>query len=1110
MGVRWLIASLVLVWLFDSTNAAAEGSILEPAVPTERELAAGETHAYRLELTGDGVWKVSVEQLGVDVELTLVPADGERVVTDSPLDRAGTESLVLRSSDVSGFQVEVHARERAAPSGSYRILLEQLAESSATDKARLAAETTRMDAARSYAQGATSRPEALELYRKAVVHWRAAGSDYQETRDLYCIVVLQRLVGETRVALEAARGVLLRWQQLGDRYWEAATLNEIGLLLWHVEESQEARELFRRALKLQEALGDRFNAATTRNNICISYLKQGQLRAGLDCYQPLLNDLNNGEEPQLFANVLTNVGWANDTLGEPVAAFEAYRRALELGRETDDLLGTARTLNNLGLLHRKTGDFEEALASYERSLDLFQGLQDLRWQGLVLNNIGHTYALLGEPQRALIFFEQALGLLRRIGDRRFEVWTLTNIGAANRSLGEIQSALGSHRSALALSQEIGDPRLEATTLTTLGWVELERGNHRQALDLGTRAIEIVGDSQAPATEANALHLIGRALRLEGDARGAVAKLKAALSLRKEIRFQDGEAASLIELARAERELGQIERARSHVEAALRAIEGLRTRVSTADLRAMFQSSRRDAYELYIDLLMTLHHERPNADHDLEALEASELTRARALLDLLVEAGAEIYQGVAPSLRERRNAAGRHLNAKAARRSAVLAGEPTDEAREEIEREMASALYELDRIEAEIRRRSPRYAALTLPRPLAAREIQGLLDADSLLLEYALGEERSFLWLVSLDQVQSFELPGRQTIEDAARRFHELLSQPGAADRKAQAMVASALSEMLLGPVGEQLDGTPSAGTRRLVVVADGALHYLPFGALPIPAAKTMPLLARHEVVYLPSASVLAEQRRRLAARHPPRGELAVVADPVFEIEDPRLSGLKVANLAQPKEESGLRSPIAKSWRRLPGSRREAEAILALVPPEQSLAAMGFEANRAAVMDDRLSRHRVVHFATHGLIDTSNPRLSGLVLSLFDEAGQPRDGFLRAHDVFNLNLAADLVVLSGCQTALGREVRGEGLLGLTRGFMYAGAPRVVASLWRVEDRATAELMSRFYHSMQVEGVAPAAALRAAQLSILGKRRWQDPYYWSAFVMQGDWLATASRP
>jgi CHAT domain-containing protein len=251
---------------------------------------------------------------------------------------------------------------------------------------------------------------------------------------------------------------------------------------------------------------------------------------------------------------------------------------------------------------------------------------------------------------------------------------------------------------------------------------------------------------------------------------------------------------------------------------------------------------------------------------------------------------------------------------------------------------------------------------------------------------------------------------------------------------------------------------------------------------------------------------------------------AVLADPVFDPDDERvkmsLASTKSASGKQTRQALTSPSPATSSQlkralrsvrgvddginlRRLFFSREEAEAILSVTPEQSDLKALDFRANRKLAMSDELSQYRIIHFSTHGLLDSRHPELSGLVFSLVDETGRPEEGFLRLHEIYNLKLNADLVVLSACQTGLGKEVRGEGLIGLTRGFMYAGAPRVMASLWQVDDAATAALMKRFYQNMLQEKLPPAAALRAAQIEMLKRRHWQSPYYWGAFVLQGEW-------
>jgi len=293
-----------------------------------------------------------------------------------------------------------------------------------------------------------------------------------------------------------------------------------------------------------------------------------------------------------------------------------------------------------------------------------------------------------------------------------------------------------------------------------------------------------------------------------------------------------------------------------------------------------------------------------------------------------------------------------------------------------------------------------------------------------------------------------------------------------------------------------------------------ALQVLPFGALPVPdldkawdgPGVRKPLLERLEVVYLPSATTLTLQRRRLEHRKPAPKWAAILADPVFAPDDPRLGGLSVAGRLAMKNDpqrAGKAPGLLPVFERLPATRREAETIAGLAPPGQVWTAFDFQASREAVLSGELRAYRVIHFATHGVADTRNPELSGLVLSLVDAAGRPRQGFLGLADIYDLDLEADLVVLSGCRTALGKEVRGEGLMGLTRGFLYAGVPRVVASLWQVQDRTTAELMARFYEAMWRDGLSPAAALREAQRSLRRDPRYRAPYSWAGFVLQGDW-------
>ncbi|MBW8878636.1 MAG: CHAT domain-containing protein [Acidobacteria bacterium] len=1077
--------------------AAAPSSSLRPGEPVERDLAAGESQVHQVELSAGRPWLLTVEQRGIDVVVEVSAPDGKRLAAvDSPLDRQGPETVLVEPAVAGLYRVEVRAQEKAAPSGRYEIRVDDL--SPATDPHRLAAERALTRAGERYLAGtAEARRQAIAEHQQALAEWRAVGDRRQEARSLYALAVLSRLVNDTRPALAWGQEVLPLWQDLGDRLWEGATWNEIGLDHWLLGESAEGKAAFEQALVLQRQIADRYGEGVSLSNLCLMDLSRGELRAGLACYDRALPVLHEVQAQGLEGSALLSIGRVYDVLGEPDQARDRYQQALARMRATADRAGEARTLNQIGLLHSTLGNYQEATAHFGQALEVFRALDDRRWQANVLHNLGLVYQSLGERPRALSYFEQALRLRREVGDAKGEAATLTALGQVNNFLGRPREALAFERQALVLYRAGNDRFGEGFTLAELGRASLALGDAAAALAAFDRAVELLGATGSLTAEADALSNRGEACTELGQPARGMESLSQALELARSTGYRAGEVKAELGLARAQRRLGRSAEARTHAEAALTLVETLRTRIGSPDLRASYSALTHDAYELEIDLLMAAHEAAPAADFDRKALEATERARARTLLELLAEARVDVHQGADPNLLERRASLLRRLSAKAER---ALRERPANaDERAALEEDRDAILRDLDIVEAEIRERSPGYAALVQPQPLAAPQIQALLDADTLLLSYSLGEARSVLWAVTAKTIASFELPGRAAIEGAARQFHEGLSVHDPAGRVRQAAHGKALGRMLLGPVADRLD------RQRLVLVPDGALEYVPFGALPEPGggALASPILERHEVVYLPSASALAIQRQVLERRPPAPKRLLVLADPVFDPSDPRLTRLVRLARRPSARTRGDDGPVSEIFERLPGSRQEAEAIAALAPAASTRLALDFDASRSEALSDRLSAYRIVHFATHGIIDAEHPALSGLALSMVDRAGKPQAGFLHLHDIYNLRLDADLVVLSGCRTALGKLVRGEGLIGLTRGFLYAGAPRVVASLWRVEDLATAALMTRFYRALWVERLRPAAALRAAQLSLRQQRRWRDPYFWAGFVLEGDW-------
>ncbi len=401
----------------------------------------------------------------------------------------------------------------------------------------------------------------------------------------------------------------------------------------------------------------------------------------------------------------------------------------------------------------------------------------------------------------------------------------------------------------------------------------------------------------------------------------------------------------------------------------------------------------------------------------------------------------------------------------------------------------------------------------LTRPAKLAEIQQILDENTLLLEYFLGEERSYLWAVSKTAIKTYFLPGSSTIEAKAQEFYDLLTSPSGRVRpKTTAKVGKDLSELILGPVTKDLRG------KRLLIVGDGILQYIPFTTLPEPnvtpgddrpippgefAPHFQPLLVNHEVINLLSASALVEQRQKHKTRPNPSLELAIFADPVFSFNDPRAKSLAPAATPVPEDILKLLRNADPIHTPLPESQQELKQISQFVPPDRRSEFLGFPANHKTAIF-QLKPHRIIHFASHGFFNVRSPERSGVVLSAIRADGSIQRSVITPADTLDMDLSAtDLVVLSGCRTALGGKPIREGLTGLTGGLMSAGAERVVASLWSVSDEATQKLMTSFYRNIYQEKLSPAQALRTAQLAFWQDPRWQTPYNWAAFAAYGEW-------
>jgi CHAT domain-containing protein/Tfp pilus assembly protein PilF len=1128
--VRRADHALCILICFATTLCSAQGTqSVEPMpIPLRDGQTLSATHeaterfTYVVDVADDATYLVRVDQRGLDLIVTVETPAQSTDSFNSPLFRHSGELVVLASAVAGSFRVTVHSDEHTGALGGHAIALTKLTPP---------ADARELDAwglmsaggAANFDSGEEGWAAAVDAYVRAAALWRELGRTREQADALFSVATIEywQLFSWDRAADLAASAAAL-YADLGEAALAANAVHLQGAALVEkalesaqsstgVEISPETEALFATALQLledaratHEQLGNVYDLGLVTNNFGYTHYSKGELDEARVYYQQAAALMQSAGEWTGELNPRANIGVLDIEAGHLISATETFERILEILPPGKSLRYRADTLNSLGTAQRMLGNVEQGLETFSAALEIQKDLDDAQGRGQSLRRIGEVYYSLGELDLAAQYLEQALPIAAATNDGRNREATLRNLGNVAHLREDYLSALEFHRSALGIAASASDRAhlqlLIAKDLRALG-------RYDEARDSAEEAKRIGASSGSELLFAGALHELGRAQLAQGDTNAAIANLVSAAAAYSRLGLGAEHAEALHGLALAAAAEDDLHQAVEYGEAALSELESLRLRVADPELRAFFSAIRRSHYETQIDWLMTLHARSHGStvDYLRAAFATSERSRARLTTDLLHEASVDLRNDFDVDLQVRQTDLYDQLAERGHQRNMLLEEAGSDDAsRSKLQRvlaDLAAIETDLKLVEIDLRRTSPRFASLRAPEPLTTSQIQTLLGPDTMLLQYALGERASYVWVVSRDSIIAIELADRSTIEAAARRALDSVKTyaPGASAGPGPSVELTNLAELVLAPVAAHLRRT------RIVLALDGALSYIPFAVLPVSGAdgQTNPLLADHEVVAIPSMSSLDL---------PPRGDaaqtiktLAVFADPVLEANDPRFGSappMPLVAAASPVD-LGTRLSVGAGLGRLLSTAYEADSISALVPDDAQFTARGFAASRDTVFEADLGQYRFIHFATHGLVDSRYPGLSALALSRFDVSGTPQNGYLRLNDIYNLKLNADLVVLSACETALGREVRGEGLIGLTQGFMYAGARSLIASLWQVPDRATAELMTRFYSYMLTEGLRPAEALRKAQLASAAERRWSHPYFWGGFVLLGDW-------
>lgn len=787
--------------------------------------------------------------------------------------------------------------------------------------------------------------------------------------------------------------------------------------------------------------------------------------------------------------------------------------ALSLFQELHAADQQATILIYLGFLEYRNGAWQNALGFYTRAQSLIDEKAEPYRMAQINGGLGEAFLESGLPEVALDKFRESLDYFRLSKAQRGVRAMIWSIGRAHYASGNYRDALTSLQEARTDAASNNDPALAAFCDDYLGRTYYALHDYAAALSHFQSALDGYEKAGNVMERSRTLALMGQVYQGQGNLQKAWKNYETALKKFRALADHVNESATLYAMGSLKLRESDLDAAESYLQQSISVTENMRRSSTSGDLTTAFSATVHDRYETYIECLMRKHYANPTGSLDVRAFEMSELARGRSLAELLRNTQTNFAPGLDPELAKREKSLRQSLRVKANSKTTLLAKQYTPEELKALEAELARLEAEYKQVTDTITARHPSYGQISQPTGWNLRQIQEQVVADdqTVLLEYSLGSEKSYVWAVTRNNIHSHELPAQASINEAAQKLYQLLKSAGDGERDKELKLATLeLSQLILSPIAPELN------KRRVIVVPDGALNYIPFQIMPASSAGDEPLVATSEIINAPSASILGQLREETERRQPPTKVLAAFGDPVFasnyaQYKDTRTSEYIAS--AQPlgveEWQHALRDiePEGDSFnpatmRPLFYSKLELAKLRDVAGPD-SFVSTGFDATREKLAEADLTNYAILHFATHGILDPKRPEKSGLFLSMVNRDGRAANGFVGLQDIYNLHTPVDLVVLSACRTGLGKDVRGEGLIGLTRGFMYAGASSVVASLWKVDDEATAELMKQFYINMLQRQMPPAAALRAAQNSIRQEPQWRSPYFWAAFTLQGEY-------
>jgi len=959
--------------------------------------------------------------------------------------------------------------------------------------------------------------KALPCHERALKLAREIKNSKAEQESLRYSALIQDHLGNKDKALEYLKQALKSARQTGDSGSECETLLNFGVVYMNSGLNRKAMQYFEQAFKLSKELGASDAITRSMVNLGAVYNKLGLTDKALSLLKEADKITRDNGDPEVSATILINLGSSYVNMDQYETARSYFMRALLLCRKTGDQKIERTVANNLGIIEMRLGHYESAMQNLQLAAALIRKVGGLREMAYVLLHMGLIHKILGQPDRALKLFILALKLFHDKKDIAGMSAVMSNIGVINKRKGDFEKALGCFKEALQYNEATGDIKGRSVILTNIGVIYDAQKKTQQAMESFKLALEIdneIGDLRGAGLIHNNMGL---------------GFLKQKEYIKAQKAYEDSlhkfEAAGADDLLwHAYSGLGATAAARQRPDEALafyqkafESIEALKTGLNVDPAKLSFMRDKFSVYDEAILFMTDCFRKTKDNNYAIRAFNIFERKQGRLFAEAIGRAGAVNFAGVPDEIHKAYDNSVRRLKAYQATRNSEFRKARVDRLRR-LDQLITDQNRKSKALNERIKKDYPAFHALIHPQPVSLKTLQcDVLRADEMILIYAVMYDRIFLWAVSQDTFRIFTIDrGIRALDNDVIRFRQnvinlsedtlrgtIIDRTGhTAFENGDGLSDLLLPEELLAKLRTM---------RMLYIVPTGPLYLLPFEALTLPQSGGTKrfLIETHAVAYLSSASLLQILRRADDARKEhPQHPLLAFANPVYNAGS--------TSTPKKRKKSGfirtsLRKQLGNQFTTLPETEWEVDAIKTILqaPDASTPLYLKESASRSTVLklhkQGHLKNYRYVIFACHSVLPGRVERVCqpSLVLSDPDpETGG--DGFLTMTDVFDLRFNADLVVLAACETGRGGLVRGEGVMGLTRAFMYAGASSVAVTLWAVESASAGALNIALFKNL-AQGMTRAEALRHAKLGMISGQegeRYRHPCFWAPLVLFGE--------